>query len=158
MLFRSIKELKQVVYSAFPYFLRSIMYALIENWLDLYFVFWSRFRFGSIPLMVLNSLPYNVGQFSFFSGMYLHGDACILPTALTNLHFPPLLFSLREHLVEHIFTQKCSLTILKLFFLCGKWKQYYMISVSHKRQRVNYRYRLYSNLCSSLSDIWTKKA
>lgn len=66
LIFRSIKQSKQVVHSAFPYFLRNIMYALIENWQDLYFVFWSRFRFGNILLMVLDSLTYNQDNFHSF--------------------------------------------------------------------------------------------
>lgn len=112
------KRIKQVIHLAFLYFPKNIRCILRENWEDLYFVIWSRFMFGSRSVMVLDSLTYKCRRiFILFRYMYLHGDAWILPTALTNLHFSPLLFSLQEHLIKHIFTQKCSLTILKLFFL-----------------------------------------
>lgn len=115
MLFHSSKELKQVIHLVCLYFPKNARYVLWENWHDLYFT-WSGFGCGSRSVMVYdNHICKCRTIFVLFRYMYLHRDACTLPTTSTNLHSPPS-NSLSRNIWLTIFSQqKCSLTILKLF-------------------------------------------
>lgn len=75
-LFFSMKALKQIVHSAFPYFPKNTRCHLRESW-DFYFDFWSRFRFRSILVMVLDSLIYKCRTNFHSFQVYVSSQKCM---------------------------------------------------------------------------------
>lgn len=115
-LFVSMKALKQIVHSAFPYFPKNIRCHLRES-CDLYFDFWSRFRFRSISSDgAWQSYLQMQDKFSFFSGICIFTECMNTANHIKKFAFPsPLTFSPGAFGWAHFHT-KMSFDNLKAFF------------------------------------------